>query len=92
MAIDWIMFIMNMGTLASDFNNVAISTFFTGEAESMAQVEQSVVGLIFASYSFGMFLSSIIVGRLMTGRGRKKGFAILGMLLQAIASALFLIM
>jgi hypothetical protein len=39
MAIDWIMFIMNMGTLASDFNNVAISTFFTGEAESMAQVE-----------------------------------------------------
>jgi MFS family permease len=77
---DWLLLIIYFGVFIADLNYSALSSFYPVEANKQVQLSETIIGFVFASYSIGMFVATFVVAKLMSKRGRKKMFVILGLL------------
>ena len=92
MKCDLLLFVIYFGVFICDINASFISSFYPQFAEEVVGIQSAMTGLIFASYSVGMLITTMSIGKFMRPRGRKRLFAVLGLLFQALGLGLFIIL
>ena len=79
MKLDFLLIILYFGAFLTNANNSFISAFFPSFA-NRASVTETWVGFIFSAEPVGVFICTILLGRLMSKKGFKKPCMILGLL------------
>ena len=89
---DWLLLVIYWGIFVSNQNNSIISSFLPSYAISYVDIDETLVGIIFGVFSVGVFASSMVAGKIMNKKGRKKLLMILGFGVMAIGNVIFAVL
>jgi MFS family permease len=87
---DPLLAILLYGVFVSNMNNSQISSFFPQYSEEKFNINETIIGVIFASYSIGVFGTSLAIGAHMNHKGVKKIMLILGLFVMTATNISFM--